>query len=383
MNWMNCKCGWRPKGAFASSRLATAHDIRGRKFHRIAAWIFVVISVHLAPLVGAAEATELDAARSLYDLGKFTEARDVLEKLAASDPASAEVNFHLGEIALRQNDLQKAVALLEKTVAAAPTVSRYHHRLGDAYGRMAQQASIFSALGWAKKCLRAFQRAVELDPTNVDARYSLFTFYRGAPAIIGGGEDKAADEAATLKRLDPDRGRIAFAALYVAQKKYDAARAELAEIRPFDLAMMRSDRVFLSDVEWTSAKVGWGEPARNHAWFDEKSHQGVVLLVHGRLYSKGLYAHSPSRYTFALEGKWGVFTATVGLRDAAHQQGSAVFTVKGDGRELFRSSTLRVDASQQVKIDIAGINELELVAEPGESHNHSSWAIWADPQVRR
>jgi tetratricopeptide (TPR) repeat protein len=346
-------------------------------------WIRAALALMSVSLVAAADLAGLNAARELYDFGQLAEAQQALEKLTASHPTDPEVNFYLGEIALQRGDTEKAVALFERTVAAAPTVSLYYHRLGDAYGHAAQKASIFSALGLARKCLHAFERAVELDPRNLDARYSLFTYYRGAPGIIGGGADKAAAEAATIKRLDPDRGRVAFAALHVAQKKYDAARAELAEVRPITLASVQAESVFLSDVEWTHASVGWGQPARNHAWFDERSHPGVVLLVHGRLYAKGLYAHSPSRYTFALDGKWKTFTATVGLRDGADPHGSAVFIVRGDGRELFRSAILRVNASQPVKIEVAGINELELVTEPGGADNHFSWAIWVEPRARR
>jgi tetratricopeptide (TPR) repeat protein len=343
----------------------------------------ILIIAFYARLLAAGDPITLESARALYDSDQLDRAQQAFETLAATGSADSEIQFHLGEIALRRNATESAIDHFKKAIAAAPTNSRYHHRLGDAYGRAAQEASVFSALGLAKKCLRSFQRAVELDPDNLDARFSLFTFYRGAPAIIGGGAARAAAEAAAIKARDPDRGRIAFAALHVSQKKFDAARAELAELRPISLANIASDRVFLSDVEWKIAQVGWGAPARNHAWFDEKSHPGVVLIVHGRLYSKGLYAHSPSRYTFALDGKWKHFTGTLGLRDGAHEQGSAVFIVRGDGRELYRSATLRVNASARVKLDVTGINELELLTEPGEAHNHNSWAVWAEPLVQR
>ena len=334
-------------------------------------------------MLAATEPTALNTARALFEAGKFSEAQQAFEELAAVDADNAEINFYLGEFALRRNEPEPAIAFLERAAKAAPSNSVYHHRLGDAYGRFAQQASIFRALGLAKKCVAAFQRAVELDPLNINARYSLFTFYRSAPSIIGGGADKAAAEAAAIKKLDPDRGRIALAALHVSQKKYAEARAELAANHPLDLAAVTSDRVYLSDAEWTSATVGWGEPARNYTWFDEHNQSGVVLIVHGRLYGKGLYAHSPSRYTYALDGKWNIFTATVGLREGAPEQGSAIFAVRGDGRELFRSAMLRADESRHVRLDVTGIRVLELVTEPGEQHNHFSWAIWAEPMLRR
>jgi tetratricopeptide (TPR) repeat protein len=334
-------------------------------------------------LFAADDAAEIAAARALYADDRLDAARAAFSQLASSGSQKAEVSFYLGEIALRRNETRAAIAHFEQAVVGAPMVSRYHHRLGDAYGRAAQEASIFTALGWARKCLHAFERAVELAPRNLAARYSLFTFYRGAPALIGGGADKAAAEAAAIEKLDPGLGRIAFAALHVSLKKYDQARAAVAENRPIALSAVKSDHAFLSDVEWSNAAVSWGEPARNHTWFDENSHPGVVLIVHGRLYAKGLYAHSPSHYTFPLGGRWKEFRATVGLREGAPKQGSAVFIVRGDGREIFRSATLRVDSSQRLKIDVSGVDELELVTLPGEAHNHFSWAIWAEPLVRR
>jgi hypothetical protein len=171
--------------------------------------------------------------------------------------------------------------------------------------------------------------------------------------------------------------------LLVSQKKYDQARAQFAEVRPPKLAQIRGQSAFLSEVQWMSARVGWGQPARNHYWFDETIHDVVALRLRGRLVAEGLYAHSPSRYVFVLDGQWQTFTATVGICDGAHPQGSAVFTVRGDGRELFRSAILRVRDNELVSVDVSGVNELELIAEGGEGHSHNSWAIWAAPRVRR
>ncbi|MDI1250151.1 MAG: hypothetical protein PSV13_14910 [Lacunisphaera sp.] len=66
----------------------------------------------------------------------------------------------------------------------------------------------------------ADEKAVELDPKNLNARNSLMGFYQNAPSLMGGGMDKAYEQAAEIKKLDASRGRLAYATLYVAEKKY-------------------------------------------------------------------------------------------------------------------------------------------------------------------
>lgn len=172
----------------------------------------------------------LDAARALFNSsGKSAEAQTAFEKIAVADPSCAEAQRALAELALRRDDGDKAVAYAEKAVALAPNNADAYAALGDAYGSSAQKASVFSQFGLAKKCLAAYQRAAELAPTTVKFHQSLFDFYRQAPSIAGGGTDKAMAEATTIKKLDPLQGRIAFAALYTADKKYDQALAEFDE----------------------------------------------------------------------------------------------------------------------------------------------------------
>jgi hypothetical protein len=166
-------------------------------------------------------------------------------------------------------------------------------------------------------------------------------------------------------------------------RKLRLLRAVLDPSAPIDLAAVRDHTAFLSDAVWTEAKVGWGQLARNHFWFDERVQNGVFLTLGGQFFDKGLYAHSPARFVFPVAKKWQTFTTTVGIRDGAHIQGSAIFTLRGDGRELFRSRKLRVGEREDVKVDISKVKELELLTEGAEGHNHNSWAIWAEPKVQR
>jgi tetratricopeptide (TPR) repeat protein len=177
-----------------------------------------------------AEPAEMAAARALYDAGRLPEAQQAFERLLAADPASADAHYYLGRLALERKDASGAVRELERAVALAPDSARIHNALGDAYGRSAENAAIFSRFGLARKCLAEYRRAVALEPGNVMFHERLFEYYSRAPSFLGGGDDKASDEAAAMERLDPIRGRQAYAALYMAGGKYDLALGELAEI---------------------------------------------------------------------------------------------------------------------------------------------------------
>lgn len=184
-----------------------------------------------ATSLAAVDPAALDSARALFhERGQSAEAQKAFEALAATDPKNADVNFFLGQLANRRDDPAKAVKYFEAAVAAAPADARHHHGLADAYGRSAQKAGMLSKFGLAKKCVAAYERAVELEPANLDFRQSLFEFYRQAPAIAGGGVDKAVAQAEAIKKIDAHRGRFAFATLYVGEKKYAEALAQLDEV---------------------------------------------------------------------------------------------------------------------------------------------------------
>lgn len=123
-----------------------------------------------------------------------------------------------------QSDPQRAADLLEKAVQQTPNNSEAHYLLGQAYGALAQQASIFSKPGLATKTRTEFERAVQLDPNNFDARMGLISYYMMAPSFMGGDPEKAQQNANEIAKKDRIYGARAMAFIYTQQKKPDLAR---------------------------------------------------------------------------------------------------------------------------------------------------------------
>jgi len=143
----------------------------------------------------------------------------------------------------------------------------------------------------------------------------------------------------------------------------------------------QGDTLYLSDAKWEKASVGYGTIARNH--FNTESLNLLFLTLQKHIYEKGLYAHSPSTYVFKLNKQWKTLSTTFGIRDLAHIQGSARFTIIGDGKILYQSSPLRVNQKESTTLNISTITTLELKTEGTEGHSHNSWAIWTNPLLTK
>ena len=74
-----------------------------------------------------------------------------------------------------------------------PNNSGFHRWLGRVYGQKAERATL--PIGLALKTRDEFQRAAQLDPSDTDALIDVAEYYLEAPGIMGGGHDKARDEA--------------------------------------------------------------------------------------------------------------------------------------------------------------------------------------------
>jgi hypothetical protein len=63
--------------------------------------------------------------------------------------------------------------------------------------------------------------------------------------------------------------------------------------------------------------------------------------------------------------------------------GSAVFVIRGDGKQLWKSDTIKAGALHNFDIDLSGIKSIELVTEDAGDSNCGDWALWLDPILSR
>ena len=125
-------------------------------------------------------------------------------------PLTAETALmERGRAALDRQDPQSALDVLQHAVAENPTSADAHYLLGIAYGNLAERASVFRQPVLARHARDEFERAVKLDPNHLDARWSLVQYYTLAPRYLGGGEEKAREQARQIGRRDASFGRRA------------------------------------------------------------------------------------------------------------------------------------------------------------------------------
>jgi tetratricopeptide (TPR) repeat protein len=184
----------------------------------------------LALLAGwqvAAGNEPLQIAERQFDAGNYQDAVATLQAALAQQPQDPRLYHWLSRCFLELSDYERAVADAERAVKLEPRNAEYHLWLGRAYGRKADRARSF----WlARKVRREFEESVRLDPANIEARSDLLEFYTEAPGIVGGGKEKAREQAEAIAALDPLEGHLARAAYWLSEKKPEQAEAEYRHV---------------------------------------------------------------------------------------------------------------------------------------------------------
>lgn len=161
-----------------------------------------------------------------YEAEDYAGAKTYFETALTTEPENPQAIYYLGRIALNQGEIDEAVGLLEKAVGLDDANSEYHFRLGVAYAQQIQNVSFFEKGQLAPKLKDEFEKAVETDPSNIEARMGLAQYYLNAPPMVGGGKDKAMKQIEAIKELDPRQGHLFMAQVHTRAKEYDAAEKE-------------------------------------------------------------------------------------------------------------------------------------------------------------
>jgi tetratricopeptide (TPR) repeat protein len=208
-----------------------------------------------------ASGPDLDRANKLYNITEFQRSLEVLQAVSNKDAAVYEL---MGRNYYGQGDFRKATEALEQAAVLAPANSGVYLWLGRSYGRRAETSSMITAPGFANKARQFFERAVQLNPANLEAQGDLFEYYLEAPGFLGGGFDKAVATAAQIARISPAEGYSAQAKLAEKRKEFGSAEAQLRralEIAPqqigrlIDLARLLTKRGRYQEADLSLAKA--------------------------------------------------------------------------------------------------------------------------------
>jgi tetratricopeptide (TPR) repeat protein len=127
--------------------------------------------------------------------------------------------------ALAREDPDGAIVLAERLSVSEPMSSIARMWVGRALGMKALRSSLFTQVSWGKKCKKAFEQAVALDPDDVDARFELARYLFVAPSIAGGSHDLARAQIAELAKRNPSRALMTEGLLKEHEKDLPGAEA--------------------------------------------------------------------------------------------------------------------------------------------------------------
>ena len=181
----------------------------------------VAISLAAASVAGG---MNVERAMDLYQRAEYQAAIDVLLPLTPKGPDSLAL---LGRAYYMNGQYKLATEYLEKAVAADPSNAGYYDWLGRAYGRRAETSSFLTALPHASRTRENFEKAVTLDPVNLEALSDLFEYYLEAPRALGGGMDKAEAIAARIGQLDKAEFECKLAEIAEKRKQHQSAEQHL------------------------------------------------------------------------------------------------------------------------------------------------------------
>lgn len=181
----------------------------------------IVLSCLLIMILPARAVT---SAKEMLASGRVDEAVQFLEQKISRSPEDAQSLNELCRAYFMIDEWDRGIPACERAAKLEPQNSYYSLWLGRIYGEKADRAGLLSAAGLAKKVRNSFERAVELDSQNWEARTDLAEFYLEAPGIVGGGLDKARAQANALLSLNA--GMAHWILARVAGKSKDMVTAE-------------------------------------------------------------------------------------------------------------------------------------------------------------
>jgi tetratricopeptide (TPR) repeat protein len=165
-------------------------------------------TVALLIVASTARAQSLEQAKGQFARGQLAEAKAALVSLESASKNKAEYWFWRGRVASAMAEGDEAVEHFERAVSLNDTSANFHYWLGAAVRDVTPYAPMFKQPFNAKRMRSEWDRAVELDPGHLDARFGLIQFHAMAPTIMGGSKDDARRNIEEINKRNPMRAAL-------------------------------------------------------------------------------------------------------------------------------------------------------------------------------
>lgn len=182
-------------------------------------------SLFLFPLVMWSQ-SNFSKAEKLFEAGKYDQAQPVFESFLKENPSHLKTIEYLGDIAGHKKSWDKAMVYYRKLKQLKPSEANYYFKYGGVLGMKAKESNKFKALGMIGEVKESFEKAIELDPKHIEARWALVMIYIQLPGFVGGSESKAIKYSNELLKLSPVDGFLSRGQIEEHFERYPAAEQQ-------------------------------------------------------------------------------------------------------------------------------------------------------------
>jgi len=181
-------------------------------------------------------------------------------------------------------------------------------------------------------------------------------------------------------QLDGDQLRIRTAAgVEITQPLAAISRIDFSQGNLQYLSDLKPESIswapYFGEANVSSAAQAFFQPR-----LDRSPDDGPLRLA-GKVYNKGIAAHSRAEMTYRLPDKFRSFQALAGIDDRLRPAGNVRLTIFGDDRSLFDDTISGKDAPRPLEVDISGVNRLKLVVDFGDDLDLGDWLDLCEARI--
>lgn len=152
--------------------------------------------------------SSLDSVEILFQKKQYEKAENAVARFLEQNPNNLQAIELMGDAYGYQKKWDDAIIQYKKLVEANQNSANYHYKYAGVLGMKALENK-FKAIGFIGDVKNHFQKAAELDPNHIEARWALVELYMQLPGIFGGSKSKSMQYAQELENLSKVDGYLA------------------------------------------------------------------------------------------------------------------------------------------------------------------------------